>query len=190
MTDTSSEYSDSRWRRACGRAASACLAVADAAGHVAAAILVLLSASIILGIVLRWIGINNTWTYDLDLFTLVWLAFVGAVYTSLTGHHVTAGIALENMLGGRGTVLACIRVVIIVGFLILFTASGFHDTQISVVTQETTLDLFRWPVWVAKVSLPIGSALWAVAEIGKFLRKISDTSEQGRATSQPEDATQ
>ncbi|HEU4660777.1 MAG TPA: TRAP transporter small permease subunit, partial [Pseudolabrys sp.] len=74
----------------------------------ASAILVLLSVGIVLGVVLRWVQLDNSWTYDFDLFTLVWAAFAGAAYTSLRGRHVTAGIAIENIIG-RGTLLAVLR---------------------------------------------------------------------------------
>lgn len=177
MIDANPEHPRSGWRRACERAGDACALVADAAGHGAAFILLLLTLSIVLGITLRWIGIDNSWTYDMDLFTLVWTAFAGAVYTSLRGHHVTAGIALENMIGGRGTILSIIRFVIIVGFLILLTVSGYRQAHVGLLTHKTTLDVSEWPVWVAQASLPVGAALWAVAEAAKFLRQIARAGE-------------
>lgn len=166
------------WRRACERVGDGCALVADTAGHVAAFVLLLLTLSIVLGITLRWIRIDNSWTYDLDLFTLVWTAFAGAVYTSLRGHHVTAGIALENMLGGRATVLSIIRFVIMVGFLILLTVSGYQQAHVSLLTHKTTLDVSEWPVWIAQASLPVGAALWAVAETAKFLRQMARAGEK------------
>lgn len=165
------------WRRACERVGDGCAWVADAAGHGAALVLLLLTLSIVLGITLRWIGIDNSWTYDMDLFTLVWTAFAGAVYTSLREHHVTAGIALENVFGGRGTILSIIRFVIIVGFLIVLTISGYEQAQVSFVTGKTTLDISEWPVWIAQASLPLGAGLWAVAETSKFLRRMARVGE-------------
>lgn len=170
MTDSTHQYS---WQRGCSRVARVLSGIADITGHIAAAILILLTLSIVLGVTLRWVGIDNSWTYDLDLFALTWTAFAGAVYTSLHGHHVTAGISLENILGGRGTILSVIRFVIIVSFLVIFTWSGFHLAHSSFVTQETTFDVARWPVWIAKSALPVGAALWAIAETGRFLHIIA-----------------
>lgn len=144
---------------------------ADMVGHIASAILVLLTLSIMLGIVLRWIGIDNSWTYDLDTFTLVWSAFAGAAYTALRGRHVTAGIALENLIG-RATVLSVLRFVIIGGFLLLFLTSAYWDTMGSYQTAETTIDVDQWPMWVAKASLVVGLAFWFLAELSKFLRAM------------------
>ena len=149
--------------------------LADVTGHVAAAALLVLTVSIVLGITLRIVHIDNSWTYDLDLFSLAWLAFTGAVLTSLRNHHVTAGIALENLLGGRGTLLSLIRFIVIATFLVVFTISGYRQAYTSFVTHETTLDVVLWPVWVAEAALPVGAALWLAAEIHKLLRRFSGT---------------
>lgn len=147
-------------------------ALADGAGHLASVLMLVLAGSIILGIVLRLLHIDNSWTYDLDLFSLLWLAFIGAVLTSYHDHHVTAGIALENMLGSRGAVLSLIRFVIVAGFLALFTVSAYRQWHTSFTTNETTLDVVLWHTWVAKAALPVGTALWLVAEAHKLLRRL------------------
>ncbi|HEX5508001.1 MAG TPA: TRAP transporter small permease [Pseudolabrys sp.] len=151
--------------------ADAAATAADFLGHAASLALALLTLGIILGIVLRWVGIDNSWTYDFDLFTLVWSAFAGAAYTSLRGRHVTAGIAIENVIG-RGTLLSVLRAIVIVGFLILLAVSGIWDTFSSWQTSETTVDVEQWPVWIAKAALPVGVAFWALAEVAKFLRTL------------------
>jgi C4-dicarboxylate transporter DctQ subunit len=152
--------------------------LAEGAGHLAAATLLLLTLSIVLGIALRVVHIDNSWTYDLSLFALAWLSFIGAVLTSLRGHHVTAGIALENLLGGRGTVLAILRFIIVATFLVMLTVSGYHEAHASVLNSETTLDVVQWPVWVAKTALPVGAALWLVAEAHKLLRRFTCIGQQ------------
>lgn len=149
----------------------------DGMGHLASAILVLLALGIIFGVVLRWMRIDNSWTYDFDLFTLAWSAFAGAAYTSLRGRHVTAGIAIENVIG-RGTLLAVLRFIIIVSFLILLTVSGIWDTFSSWQTHETTFDVEQWPMWIAKASLPVGIGFWALAELAKFLRQMGGVAVQ------------
>lgn len=167
------------WQRTLMTGARVCGRLADATGHLAAAMLLLLTLAIVLGITLRWVGIDNSWTYDLDLFSLVWVAFAGAVLTSWRDHHVTAGIALENLLGGRGTVLSLVRFAIVAGFLVLFTVSGYQQTKVSLVTHETTLDIAQWPVWIAQAALPLGTALWAIAELAKLLRRLGATANRG-----------
>jgi TRAP-type C4-dicarboxylate transport system permease small subunit len=147
--------------------------LADGAGHLAAATLLILALSIVLGITLRQVHVDNSWTYDLDLYMLAWLSFIGAGLTSLRNHHVTAGISLENLLGGRGKVLGILRFAIVGTFLVLFTVSGFRQAYSSFVSNETTLDVVQWPVWVAKAALPLGAAFWLAAEVHKLLRRFT-----------------
>jgi TRAP-type C4-dicarboxylate transport system permease small subunit len=163
------------WRGIAVRLAAGTRYLADGAGHLAAVTLLVLSFSIVLGITLRIVHIDNSWTYDLDLFSLAWLAFIGTVLTSLRDHHVTAGIALENFLGGRGTLLSLLRFAIVAAFLLLFIVSGYRQAVSSFVTHETTLDVVEWPVWVEKAALPLGAVLWLVAEIHKLLRRFIGT---------------
>lgn len=143
--------------------------IADVAGHAAAAVFLLLALSVIAGITLRLFGIDNSWTYDLDLYSLVWIAFLGAAFTARDGRHVTAGIALENLLGGRGTVLGIIRFAVIAAFLGIFTWSGVEQAYGSYYNHETTLDVVQWPVWVTVAALPAGTALWLIAEAHRLL---------------------
>lgn len=151
--------------------------IVDITGHVAAAMLLLLTLSIVAGITLRLFSIDNSWTYDLDLYSLIWLAFLGAVYTARQGQHVSAGIALENILGGRGMILGVIRFAVIAAFLVVFTVSGWQQALNSYQTGETTLDVVQWPVWVAAAALPAGTGLWLLAEISRMLRHFAG---QGR----------
>lgn len=146
--------------------------LAKLVGIIAALSLILLSLSIITGIVLRVMNIDNSWTYDLDLFSLIWLAFTGTVTAALGRHHVTAGIALENIIG-KAKLLIVIRFLIIFSFLCFMAYAGLNEALDSFSMQEMTLDVVQWPVWIAKIAVPIGIGAWAVAELHKFLCDIS-----------------
>ncbi|WP_423823033.1 TRAP transporter small permease subunit [Salinisphaera sp. SPP-AMP-43] len=143
--------------------------VGRAAGIFAAAITLILTASVLLGIVLRAIAIDNSWTYDLDNFALIWLAFLGAAYTGYRGAHVTSGISLEHLLGRGAIMLVVVRFVIVAGFLGVFIYSGYQQFHSSWMFNEKTLDIVQWPVWVAKLALPVGGIAWLAAEIHKLL---------------------
>ena len=86
-------------------------------------------------------------------------------------------VAIENVIG-RGTLLAVLRFIIIVSFLILLTVSGIWDTFSSWQTHETTFDVEQWPMWIAKASLPVGIGFWALAELAKFLRQMGGVAVQ------------
>ncbi|MES1956089.1 TRAP transporter small permease [Salinisphaera hydrothermalis] len=147
--------------------------VGVAAGVIAAAITLTLTASVLLGITLRSMSIDNSWTYDLDNFALIWLAFVGAAYTGYRGSHVTSGISLEHLFGRGAIVLALLRFVLVAGFLAVFVYSGWTQFHSSWMFNEKTLDIAQWPVWVAKLALPVGGAAWLAAEIHKLLALLA-----------------
>lgn len=170
--DSGQQQAATGWSRSAAAGGEVLAHIADVLGHVASFILLLLTLGIVLGIVLRWTGIDNSWTYDFDIFTLVGASFIGATYTALRGRHVTAGIAIENVIG-RGTLLAFLRFIIVVGFLLLLTMSGYWETVSSFQTHETTIDVDQWPMWIAKASLPVGALGWAIAEVAKFLRQLA-----------------
>jgi TRAP-type C4-dicarboxylate transport system permease small subunit len=163
-----------RWLGALAALSRGLGGIAHIGGHIAAVVMVVLAASVMLGIVLRAVGIDNSWTYDLDHFTLIWVAFFGAAFTALRGSHVTAGIALENMFRGRRAlqVMAVVRFIIVAGFLILFIISGYDQTASSFGNHETTLDIVQWPVWIAKTALPVGALAWLIAEIHTLLERV------------------
>lgn len=164
-----SSPSDSARRPVLAGAAAVFGWAGQAAGVVAAITTLVLAASVLLGIILRSISIDNSWTYDLDHFALVWLAFVGAAYTGYRGSHVTAGISLEHLFGRGAILLVLLRFLIVAGFLAVFVYSGYTQFHSSWLFNEKTLDIAQWPVWVAKLALPVGGAAWLAAEIHKLL---------------------
>lgn len=142
-------------------------------GYVSAVLMVIMTLSILLGIVMRATHIDNSWTYDVDLFALIWVAFVGASFTALREEHVTSGIALENAYPRCAGVMLVLRFVIMAAFLVTFTVSGLLQFLNSVQTSETTLDVMSWPVWIPHLALPVGTSLWLVFEIHHFLRRLA-----------------
>ncbi|TAN30558.1 MAG: TRAP transporter small permease subunit [Castellaniella sp.] len=142
-------------------------------GYVSAALMVIMTLSILLGIVMRATHVDNSWTYDVDLFALIWVAFVGASFTALREEHVTSGIALENAWPRCAGVMLVLRFVIMAAFLVTFTISGLLQFMNSVQTSETTLDVMSWPVWIPHLALPVGTSLWLVFEIHHFLRRVA-----------------
>lgn len=151
-------------------------AIAEIVGYVSAVVMVILVVSITLGIVMRTWNMDNTWTYDVDLFALIWLAFVGAAYTHMRGHHVTSGLSPELLFPRQKMLFTVIRFIIIVGFLAVFTVSGWAQFMNSVVTHETTIDVMSWPVWVATLALPVGTFLWLLAEVRALLASLKGRS--------------
>ena len=155
--------------------------VGRAAGVVAGIATLILAAAVLLGIALRALSIDNTWAYDLDHFTLVWLAFVGAAYTGYKAAHVTAGISLEHVLGRGAILLVIVRFILVAGFLAVFAWAGYQQVQDSWLFNEKTLDAIQWPMWAAKLSLPVGALAWLVGELHQFLTVLADRAKPASA---------
>lgn len=144
------------------------------AGFFGAVGLLALTAGIVIGIVFRFIGIDNTWTFDFDLYGLAWTAFVGAVLTARQDLHVTAGISLENYApAALSKWIKLLRFVVTIGFLCLLCYAGAIAAASSFNGHEKTIDVAQWPVWIAKISVPIGTGFWALAEFAKLVRALS-----------------
>lgn len=157
-----------------GGGRSPCGCIGRAVGYVSAVLMVIMALSIILGIAMRTMHIDNSWTYDVDLFALIWVAFVGASFTALRKEHVTSGVALENLYPQAAGFMLVLRFVIVAAFLAVFTVSGFEQFAGSLQTHETTLDVMSWPVWIPYLALPVGTILWLFFECCHFMRALRD----------------
>ncbi|MCC7080471.1 MAG: TRAP transporter small permease [Burkholderiales bacterium] len=145
-------------------------AIAVTVGHLGIAALAVLAFSVCLTVSMRWAALDTEWVFDLNVFALVWLAFTGAALTSLNGTHVNAGIALERFFPRARTALNTLRALVIIPFLLLVVALTALQTWQASVDHQVTFDLAAWPVWAAQVSMPLGAAAWACAEIAKLVR--------------------
>lgn len=148
--------------------------LADLLGHVAALSLVVLTVALTLGVGLRWVKLDSAWTYDVGLFALMWVAFVGAAYCALRDFHVTAGISLEHFIKQGHRLILIIRYLILVVFLAIFLFSAWNKFIETLLTHQTTVDSMRWELWIAQISAPIGIAGWLLADLGRFIRKMID----------------
>lgn len=127
--------------------------------------LLLVTGTILASIVIRSFRYDNSWSYDGTLYSLQWLAFVGAAYTAYRGSHITAGIAIENIFPRLSRPIAIIRIAVIAIPLIGFTIIGAQQAFDSFVENEMMLDTLAWPVWISRISIPIGMGFWFLASI-------------------------
>lgn len=137
--------------------------VGMAAAAVAAAALIAMTGAVVYSVGARATGAAVTWPFDLEVFTAVWLAMVGAAYTARQGAHVTAGISLGRWLRGRaGRVLQELRILVVCAYLTVITWTGVVQAHKALSAHEVTNDTLRWPVWVAELAIPVGAAAWLI----------------------------
>lgn len=127
--------------------------------------LLILLFTIVASIVIRSFHYDNSWSFDGTLYSLQWLAFVGAAYTAYRGGHITSGISLENIFPKLHGILSTFRYMIMIIPIIGFIVIGFQQTINSFMDNEALLDTLAWPVWIARLSIPIGMIFWLLATV-------------------------
>ncbi|UQG62675.1 TRAP transporter small permease (plasmid) [Marinobacter sp. M3C] len=149
-----------------------CFRIADVFGHIASVALVVLTITLTVGAASRWFYVDGSWTYNASLFALMWMTFTGAGFCALREFHVTAGISLENFVGRGHRFIRGIRYFILIIFLAVFFFSAWNKFLETLLTHQTTADLWRWPMWIAQISAPLGVGCWLLADIGKFIESL------------------
>ncbi|MGH8600972.1 MAG: TRAP transporter small permease [Burkholderiales bacterium] len=139
-------------------------------GVIAGLALVILSASILYGVTLRMLGIEDIWSFDLDIFVMIWFGMVGAAYTAHLDSHVTAGIALERRWTRAAGTLRILRFILTAIYLLALAFFGVILTWQSFQSHTTTWDLALWPEWVAQAAVPVGALAW----LAVILRRLID----------------
>ncbi|MGB6008924.1 TRAP transporter small permease [Castellaniella sp.] len=151
--------------------------ISDVLGHIAAAALIVLTIALTLGVGLRLFRVDSSWTYNIGLFSLMWVAFIGASYCALRDFHVTAGISIEHFIHRGHRVIVALRYVVLLVFLAVFLFSAWNKFLETLLTHQRTVDSLRWELWIAQISAPIGIGGWLLADLGKFIRKMIDPEE-------------
>lgn len=142
------------------------------AAWVAGVALVALSAAILYGVVLRAAKITDTWSYDFDVFVMVWFGMIGAAYTAYLNSHVTAGIALERYWERAANALRLARFALTSLYLLALVFFGIFLTWQAYTSHSRTFDLAMWPNWVPLFAVPVGAAAWLVVSLGRFVEGL------------------
>jgi TRAP-type C4-dicarboxylate transport system permease small subunit len=139
------------------------------AGVIAGLALVVLSASILYGVALRMFGIEDIWSFDLDIFVMIWFGMVGAAYTAHLDSHVTAGIALERRWTRAAGTLRIVRFILTAIYLLALVFFGVILTWQSFESHTTTWDLALWPEWIAQAAVPVGAFAWLAVILSRLI---------------------
>jgi TRAP-type C4-dicarboxylate transport system permease small subunit len=138
-------------------------------GVIAGLALVVLSASILYGVTLRMLGLEDIWSFDLDIFVMIWFGMVGAAYTAHLDSHVTAGIALERRWTRAAGTLRIVRFTLTAIYLLALVLFGVILTWQSFESHTTTWDLALWPEWVAQAAVPVGALAWLIVILSRLV---------------------
>ena len=90
------------------------------------ALLVVLVASITMGIVARYVFKSPfVWTEELSTFLFIWLSFMGATAASYDNRHVAVDYLFNKMPKGPQHVVKLITFILIMLFMVLLVVSAF-----------------------------------------------------------------
>ena len=136
---------------------------------ITSALLVILALEVLLGIVFRAARRPLAWYDEVASVLLAWLTYYGSALAALKNAHIGfPGLANSLGRGGRFAVLA-FREITVIGFFLILAWEG---TRILGVLAGETLVTVDIPVTFTQSAIPIGAALFVLAELLKLPERI------------------
>jgi TRAP-type mannitol/chloroaromatic compound transport system permease small subunit len=127
-------------------------------------------------IVVRYIFNSPTqWAHEISRHFYGAHFILGAAYAFYHGMHVRTDV-IVRYLSPRGQAIVDVIISLVFFYYIgLLLWKGGEMAWTSVLRQETSLTVFRSPLWPVKVTIPIGAFLLFMQGIAKFIRDIHHT---------------
>jgi TRAP-type C4-dicarboxylate transport system permease small subunit len=136
---------------------------------ITSALLVILALEVLLGIAFRAARRPLAWYDEVASVLLAWLTYYGSALAALKNAHIGfPGLANSLGRGGRFAVLA-FREITVIGFFLILAWEG---TRILGVLAGDTLVTVDIPVTFTQSAIPIGAALFVLAELLKLPERI------------------
>lgn len=125
-------------------------------------LVVSLTVVVLLGVIFRFAGNSLGWYDEVAAVMLAWVTYYGAALAALKRGHISVpGLVYSQPRAVRVT-LVVIGEVIILAFFVMLAAYGVHVIQ---VLGGSTLVSVPIPIAVTQSTIPIGAALYVIAEL-------------------------
>jgi TRAP-type C4-dicarboxylate transport system permease small subunit len=129
---------------------------------ISAALLVVLALEVLVGIAFRAAGRPLAWYDEVASVLLAWVTYYGSALAALKRSHIGfPGLANALPPGGRMIVMV-VREVAVIGFFVILAIWGARVLDLLGGETLVTVDI---PVRVTQSVIPIGAALFVVAEL-------------------------
>jgi TRAP-type C4-dicarboxylate transport system permease small subunit len=136
---------------------------------ITSALLVILALEVLLGIAFRAARRPLAWYDEVASVLLAWLTYYGSALAALKNAHIGfPGLVNSLGRGGRFAVLA-FREIVVIGFFLILAWEG---TRILGALAGDTLVTVDIPVTFTQSAIPIGAALFVLAELLKLPERI------------------
>ena len=126
-------------------------------------ILSVLAIIIITSVFTRYFGSSLHWADEVASTLLAWLTFYGSAYCALKRSHMGFGGLVASMSLINRKLLFVLCEVIVIGFFTTMAWAGYY--LLDIYGDETLTSLTWIPLKVTQSALPIGAALFVVAQI-------------------------
>lgn len=126
-------------------------------------LVVALAVIVVLGVVYRKLGASLVWYDEVASVTLAWLTYYGAALAALKRAHIGFPGVVDAMTGRKRVALILLGETIVVGFFVLLAVLGVW--VLDALRGDTLVSLPMVPVELTQSIIPIGAALFVIAEL-------------------------
>ena len=125
-------------------------------------------------VVMRYmLNASTVWQTEFVIYSLVAATFVGSPYVLLVKGHVNVDL-LPHYLGIRGRyILAIIASLLGLSFCSILAFLGFELFYEALVNKWTTDTIWRLPLWIPYISIPIGIGILSLQYIADILALLT-----------------
>lgn len=121
-----------------------------------------LAIEVLLGVTYRKLGASLGWYDEVASVTLAWLTYYGAALAALKGAHIGFPGIVEALAPRLRIPVILVGEFFVFAFLVALTWTGYRVLE--VLATDTLVSLPNVPVSVTQSVIPIGGALFIVAE--------------------------
>lgn len=129
-------------------------------------LMISLAVEVILGVTYRKFGMSLSWYDEVASVTLAWVTYYGAALAALKRAHIGFPGLIESLRPRLRVPLLLIGEFFVFAFFITLTWTGVH--VLDVLATDTLVSLPQVPVSVTQSVIPIGGALFVIAEALTF----------------------
>lgn len=114
----------------------------------------------------------TSWTLEVSIFILIWFGFLSTAYTQREGRHICVDILISRFSPRTRAMWEVMTTLFSLFFIVMFSYYSYDFFVDAVNSHETTLGVFVAPVWVPKLALFVGGAIWGLQVIKDIVVKI------------------
>ena len=143
------------------------------------ALITTLALVVVVGVVFRKMGAALVWYDEVASILLAWLTYYGAALAALGRAHIGVPTVVERL---RGRVRIAVVLAAETAVIAFFVAVGWSGWQgVRVLGGTTLVSLPSVPAALAQSVIPVGAALFILAELLGVREALAEPGERGRA---------